>query len=247
MVTSVTVAPAKDPRVVPAGSVKLMVLPADPSRAPDEDVVKPTVQVESAPAADEDAVADNDTTDWAVVIEIEAVAGVVSDVVDTDTVAGQVALGLVTPFRVTVTASPAATESPLEIRQVTVVPLATAQLEPTVWSAVVSTTVPPAKDPRVVPVGRVTEMLLPAAPSRSPEDDVVKPTVQVAGAPAADEDASTDGAATDWAVVIEVDADADLVSDVVDTDTVAGPVAVGLVTPFRATVTASPAATEYPL
>ena len=129
----------------------------------------------------------------------------------------------------------------------TVVPLATEQLEPTVRSAVVSNTVPPAKDPRVVPVGRVTEMLLPAAPSRSPDDDVVNPTVQVAGAPADVEDAVADNDATGCAVVIVVEADADVVSDVVDTDTVAGPVAVGLVTPFRVTATASPAGTEYPL
>jgi len=112
-----------------------------------------------------------------------------------------------------------------------VVPLATEQVEPTVWLAVVSNTVPPAKDPRVVPVGRVTEMLLPAAPSRSPEDDVVKSSVHVESAPAADEDGVADNDVTEAAVVIAVEADADLVSDVVDTDTVAGPVAVGLVTP----------------
>jgi hypothetical protein len=114
---------------------------------------------------------------------------------------------------------------------VTVVPLATEQLEATVWSAVVSTTVPPANDPRVVPVGSVTEMLLPAAPSRSPDDEVVKPTVQVAGAPADVDDGVADNDATGWAAVIVVEVEADLVSDVVDTDTVAGPVAVGLVTP----------------
>jgi hypothetical protein len=98
---------------VPAGSVTVMVLPAAPSRAPEDEVVNPIVQVERAPAADEDGVADNDATDWAVVIEIEAVAGVVSELVDTDAVAGPVAVGLVTPFKVTVSASPAGTEYPL--------------------------------------------------------------------------------------------------------------------------------------
>jgi hypothetical protein len=114
---------------------------------------------------------------------------------------------------------------------VTVVPLATEQVEPTVWSAVVSNTVPPAKDPRVVPVGRVTEMLLPAGPSRSPDDEVVKSAVQVERAPAADEDGVADNDATERSVVMEVDVDAARVSELVDTDTVTGPVAVGLVSP----------------
>src|ERR1700689_691197 len=48
---------------VPVGRVTVMVLPADPSRAPEDEVVNPIVQVESAPAADEDGVADNDVTD----------------------------------------------------------------------------------------------------------------------------------------------------------------------------------------
>ena len=111
------------------------------------------------------------------------------------------------------------------------VPLATEQLEPTVRSAVVSTTVPPAKDPRVVPVGRVTEMLLPAGPSRSPDVDVVKSSVHVDSAPAADEDAVADNDVTERSAVMDVDVDTARVSDVVDTDTVAGPVVVGLVTP----------------
>jgi predicted neutral ceramidase superfamily lipid hydrolase len=111
---------------------------------------------------------------------------------------------------------------------------------------VVSNTVPVAKDPRVVPVGRVTEMVLPAAPSRSPEDEVTNPIVQVVRAPTADDEGFTVGEATDLAaaIVVEAEAEADLVSELVDTDTVAGPVAVGLVTPFRVTVTASPAGTE---
>jgi uncharacterized protein YqjF (DUF2071 family) len=99
--------------MVPVGRVTVIVLPADPSRAPEDEVVNPIVQVESAPAADEDGVADNDVTDVVVAIEIEAVAGVVSELVDTDTVAGPGVVGLVTPFRVTVSASPAGTEYPL--------------------------------------------------------------------------------------------------------------------------------------
>jgi hypothetical protein len=109
----VTVAPAKEPRVVPAGSVKVMVLPADPPRAPEGEAVNPTVQVVRAPAADEAGVADSDVTDWAAVIGVEIGAAVVSELVDTDAVADPVAVGLVTPFRVTVTASPEATETPL--------------------------------------------------------------------------------------------------------------------------------------
>jgi hypothetical protein len=62
-VVSVTVPPVNDPRVVPVGSVTVMVLPADPSRTPEDEVVNPIVQVESAPAADEDGVADNEVTD----------------------------------------------------------------------------------------------------------------------------------------------------------------------------------------
>ena len=90
-------------------------------------------------------------------------------------------------------------------------------------------------------------MLLPAVPSRSPEDEVTNPIVQLVRAPTADDEGFTVGDATGCAVVIVVEADADLVSDVVDTDTVAGPGVVGLVTPFRVTVSASPAGTEYPL
>jgi hypothetical protein len=120
-------------------------------------------------------------------------------------------------------------------------------VEPTVWSAVVSNTVPPAYDPSVVPAGSVTVMLLPAAPSRAPDDDVVKATVQVVCAPAPDDDGVTDTVSTDWTAVMGLDAVVAFRSDVVDTDAVADPVAVGLVTPFRVTVTASPEGTEYPL
>jgi hypothetical protein len=109
---------------------------------------------------------------------------------------------------------------------------------------VVSVTVPPAKDSRVVPVGRVTEIVLPDAPSRSPDDDVVKPTVQVARAPAADDEGLTDSAVTGCTVVIGVEAVFVVVSELVTTATVADPVAVGLVTPSRASESASPAATE---
>ena len=48
-------------------------------------------------------------------------------------------------------------------------------------------------------------------------------------------------------MVIEIEAVADVVSEGVTTLVVADPVAVGLVTPFRVTVSASPAGTEYPL
>jgi|SRR5580658_606648 hypothetical protein len=98
-----------------------------------------------------------------------------------------------------------------------------------------------------VPAGRVTVMVLPDVPSRAPEDEVVKPIVQVERAPAADDDGAADNDATDWAVVIEIDTEAGVVSELVDTDTVPGPGVVGLVTPFRVTVSTSPAGTEYPL
>ena len=99
----------------------------------------------------------------------------------------------------------------------------------------------------LVPAGRVALMVLPAVPSRSPEDEAVNPIVQVERAPAADEDGVADNDATDWAVVMEVVVDADRVSELVRTFVVVDPVVVGLVTPAMDTVTASPAGTEYPL
>jgi hypothetical protein len=181
------------------------------------------------------------------VIVVDAVADLVSEDVDTDTVTGPVVVGLVTPFRETETTSLAPTEAPPLMAHETVVPPVAVQREATVWPVVTSVMVPPAKDPRVVPAGRVTVMVLPAVPSRSPEDEVVNPTVQVVMAPATDDWGVTDEDLTDFAEVIAAEAVTDFVSELVTTFVVVDPVVVGLVTPPIDTVTASPAGTEYPL
>jgi hypothetical protein len=181
------------------------------------------------------------------VIVVDAVADFVSEEVDTDAVTGPVVVGLVTPLRETETTSPALMEYPPEIAHETVVPLVTVQREPTVWSVVLSRTSPPVNDPMLVPVGRVTVMVLPAVPSRSPEDEVVNPIVQVVMAPATEYEGVTDRDLTDCADVREAEAVTDLVSELVTTLVVVDPVVVGFVTPAMDTVTASPAGTEYPL
>ena len=61
----------------------------------------------------------------------------------------------------------------------TVVPVTTEQsLSFEFWPVVVSVTVPPPNEPKVVPVGRVIVMALSAEPANAPVDDVVKPIVQ---------------------------------------------------------------------
>jgi hypothetical protein len=99
----------------------------------------------------------------------------------------------------------------------------------------------------LVPAGSVAVMVLPALPSRSPEDEVVNPIVQVVMAPATDDEGVTDTDLTDCADVTEAEAVTDVVSELVTTLVVVEPVVVGLVTPAMDTVTASPAGTEYPL
>jgi hypothetical protein len=79
-------------------------------KPPEAEVVKPAVQTASAPAAVDDGVTDRLFTALAVVMETEAVAALVSEVVDTEVVADPVVVGLVTPLRVTDSWSPAFTE-----------------------------------------------------------------------------------------------------------------------------------------
>ena len=89
----------------------------------------------------------------------------VSEVVDTETVSDADAVeGLVTPLSTTLTASPAATESPLKIPHVAVAP---SKQAPTCWSVVVghhrgSSTVP------FVPDGNVIVIWLASLPADHP-------------------------------------------------------------------------------
>jgi hypothetical protein len=125
-----------------------------------------------------------------------------------------------------------------------VVPLVTEQLLlPTSWLVVVSVTVPPPKDPKVVPVGSVTVTALSAGPSRAPVAEAPKPMVHVAWAPAAVDEGETDNPVTALGVVMETEAVAALVSADVDTEVEVEPVALGLVTPLRATDSTSPGST----
>jgi hypothetical protein len=96
----------------------------------------------------------------------------------------------------------------------------------------------------------LTTMTLPAAiPLKSTSVAPVKPDpVMVTGVPPVVNpvEGSTSLTIGSTAGVIVVDAVADFLSEEVDTDTVTGPVVVGLVTPFRETETTSPAPIDVP-
>ena len=89
-------------------------------------------------------------------------------------------------------------------------------------------------------------MALSADPANAPVDDVVKPIVQLARAPAAVDDGNTVKLATDWGVVMVNALVDDFESDEVVTVVVADPVVVGLVSPVRTTETTSPEFTGLP-
>ena len=103
----------------------------------------------------------------------------VSDDVDTVVVADPVELGLVT--RVELDRQHITGVGPVALveGQVTVVPLAVSQSCSTDPACRVGDQLPPSKDPKLVPGGRVTVTVL-SGYSRAPDDDVVKPIVQLA-------------------------------------------------------------------
>lgn len=110
--------------------------------------------------------------------------GGVSEVVDAERVseAGLVD-GLVTPLSSTATESPAVTDAPLKITHVAITP---DWLQfPTSLLVVVSVTAELTTVLKSVPVGNVTVILLPDAPSRPPVTDVTNATVYDVRAPTA--------------------------------------------------------------
>jgi hypothetical protein len=119
---SVTREELKDPKVVPAGSVRVMALSAALSRPPVDVVVKSVVQLVSALAAVEIKASDTPVTDRSSVIE-PANEAAASEDVDTATLLDPTVVGLVSTFNVTLTVSPGFTVCPRKMGQLTVVPL----------------------------------------------------------------------------------------------------------------------------
>jgi len=215
--------------------------------APDDELVKPNVQFAGPPAAVDDGVTVSPWTDWAGVMVSGTVVVTVSDVVDTAMLVVPVVAGLVPARRRTDTTSPARTVL-VGIRQETVVPLGIEHCWTLrVCDVVTSVTTPKANEPaKVVPAGSVILMALPAVPSRPPVDEVVKANDHVVRASAAVETSPRVNPVTDCAVVIETGTVAMAVSDVVETETVPGPVAAGLVAPKTESDNWSPAFTVWP-
>jgi hypothetical protein len=98
VVVSISRPPLNEPNVVPVGSVTVT-FPTKAAKAPVEELLKPIVQFDSTPAPVEPGVTDRPVTDLAGVIETGVVAGVTSEVVETETVLDPLVLGLVTPRR----------------------------------------------------------------------------------------------------------------------------------------------------
>jgi hypothetical protein len=173
---------------------------------------------------------------------------VVSDVVDTSTVNGVVVAGFVTFVMLTLTASPAAMLWPLNSEHRIVCPMGLEQL-PTLIDVVVSRTDDVVNVVRLGPAGNARMTWLPAALLSPPVADVMKATVYTAVAPGV----LVLNARVGWLIGFFATTlyGAELtpgVSDVVETDSVsAGDGVGGLVTPLMVTLTASPAATLWPL
>ena len=222
-------------------------LSAEYSSAPVAEVVKLAVHVVWAPAAVDDGTTVRPDTAFAVVIDTDAVAALVSAEVTTETDADPVVVVLVTALSATDSTLPAITPEPVLNEQVSVVPLVLKLPSLTMLLVVVSVTtqVSVLKDPSSVPDGSVTETL-PSAAGIPPVAEVVNPTVQSALAPAAVDVEVAETLLTEFTGVSVTDAVAALVSEVVDTLVEVDPVEVGLVTSLRDTDTALPAAALYP-
>ena len=222
-------------------------LSAEYSSAPVAEVVKLAVHVVWAPAAVDDGTTVRPDTAFAVVIDTDAVAALVSAEVTTETDADPVVVVLVTALSATDSTLPAITPEPVLNEQVSVVPLVLKLPSLTMLLVVVSVTtqVSVLEDPSSVPDGSVTETL-PSAAGIPPVAEVVNPTVQSALAPAAVDVEVAETLLTEFAGVSVTDAVAALVSEVVDTLVEVDPVEVGLVTSLRDTDTALPEAALYP-
>ena len=101
---------------VPVGNTIETLLPEDPARPPDADVLNPTLYVVNAFAAEDGGV--TATKRFVrlltpVIMYVGDVTGVVSDVVDTTNVRAPAVDGFLTPFSATVTVVEAATVEPL--------------------------------------------------------------------------------------------------------------------------------------
>ena len=173
-------------------------LSAEYSSAPVAEVVKLAVHVVWAPAAVDDGTTVRPDTAFAVVIDTDAVAALVSAEVTTETDADPVVVVLVTALSATDSTSPAVTPEPVLNEQVSVVPLVLKLSSLTMLLVVVSVTtqVSVLKDPSSVPDGSVTETL-PSAAGIPPVAEVVNPTVQSALAPAAVDVGVAETAVTD--------------------------------------------------